>query len=223
MARGGRIVWSVALLSASACEAALGLNRYNLCSDSCDAAATDDAAPARDVGVVDAPPTDSGAAGPDAAIYRINSGGQTVGAFVGDIFDMGGQPFATTHAIDTSAVEFPAAPMGVYQDYYYGAHNSAFSYTLPELTPGARYWLRLHFADIYDDASGQRLFDVSANGQPLLTAFDVIKEASGPYRALVKEFETTADDAGLVTIVFTSRPPPSDVAMVSGVELLTSP
>ncbi len=54
---------------------------------------------------------------------------------------------------------------------------------------GETYTVRLHFADPDNDKPGQRVFGVSLQGDSALSDFDVAKEASGRYRAIVKEFK----------------------------------
>jgi len=142
--------------------------------------------------------------------YALNAGGGTVGAFSSDGYYTGGQAYATTATIDTSNATNPA-PQAVYQTERYGN----FSYTLPNLLPGAYYDLRLHFAEIYWTSSGQRLFKVTANGQTLLDTFDIFAAAGGTNKALVQSFSVPADANGTITLQFTTQ---KDNAKVSGIE-----
>jgi hypothetical protein len=52
---------------------------------------------------------------------------------------------------------------------------------------GRRCTVRLHFAEPEGKGPGERVFDVSIQGQPVLSAFDIAKEAGGPDRVLGKE------------------------------------
>ncbi|HZN32750.1 MAG TPA: PQQ-binding-like beta-propeller repeat protein, partial [Pirellulaceae bacterium] len=55
--------------------------------------------------------------------------------------------------------------------------------------PGSQpraYTLRLHFAEPDAVAAGERVFNVTVQGKPALTDLDVLKEAGGRYRAIVK-------------------------------------
>jgi len=52
----------------------------------------------------------------------------------------------------------------------------------------ARYTVRLHFAEPGDIKPGQRVFTVSIQGKPVLVNFDIVAEAGGPRKAIVKEF-----------------------------------
>ncbi len=83
----------------------------------------------------------------------------------------GGWETATGVTIDTSLVTNPA-PQAVYQSVRY-ENPSSFSYTIPNLIPGASYNVRLDFAEIYYPAAGDRLLDVSINGVTALTNFDI--------------------------------------------------
>jgi len=57
-------------------------------------------------------------------------------------------------------------------------------------SPGRRrYTVRLHFAEPDDVQPGERVFDVKLQGKVILKDFDVVKEAGGRRRALVKEFK----------------------------------
>ncbi len=50
------------------------------------------------------------------------------------------------------------------------------------------YTVRLHFAEPDDVPPGDRLFDVTIQGRKVLKKFDIVKEAGGPNRPVVKEF-----------------------------------
>ncbi len=99
-------------------------------------------------------------------------------------------------AIDTTGVTNPA-PQRVYQTERYGN----FTYTIPGLTPGASYTVRLHFAENYWTSAGSRLFNVSINGTQVLTNFDIVAAAGGRNKAIVKEFPAVADSGGRSPLV----------------------
>lgn len=78
------------------------------------------------------------------------------------------------------------------------------------------YTLRLHFAELAEVAVGERVFSVSVQGKPKLTDLDVVEEAGGRNRALVKEIKgVTVGDFLLIELSPTSKQP----AMLSGIEL----
>lgn len=54
--------------------------------------------------------------------------------------------------------------------------------------PERRFTVRLHFAEPDDLKAGQRVFAVRLQGKEVLRDFDVVREAGGPLRAVVKEF-----------------------------------
>jgi hypothetical protein len=144
---------------------------------------------------------------------RINSGGSGAGTFVADTDVSGGSLYATTAAIKTAGVSNPA-PQAVYQTERYGN----FTYTIPGLTPGTAYTVRLHFAEIYWNVVGQRLFNVSINGAQVLSNFDIFAAAGGKNIAIVKEFTATAGDAGKITVVYATL---KNNAKSSGIEVLS--
>jgi len=126
-------------------------------------------------------------------------GGGNISPFVGDEFVSGGIADLHANTINTSYVVDPA-PQAVYQYERYG--TSAFTYTIPNLTAGASYWVRLHFAEIYFTAAGQREFDVSINGTQVLTNFDIVATAGAANTAVIEMFEANANGSGQITITF---------------------
>ena len=145
-------------------------------------------------------------------VYQINAGGSAAGTFAADQFFQGGRTYTASAPIDVSAAADPA-PQGVYQSERYGN----FKYTLPGLTPGASYTLRLHFAEIYWSAAGQRIFNVAVNGTAVLSNFDIFAASGGANKAVEKVFTATADSTGAVTVAFSTV---KDNAKLSGLELL---
>ena len=103
---------------------------------------------------------------------QINAGGGAASPFIADTDFSGGLTANNSSAINTSGVSNPA-PQAVYQSNRYGN----FSYAVPGLTAGKMYTVRLHFAETYWTAAGQRVFNVSINGQQVLSNFDIIASA----------------------------------------------
>ncbi|HEX3963207.1 MAG TPA: malectin domain-containing carbohydrate-binding protein, partial [Trebonia sp.] len=79
----------------------------------------------------------------------ISAGGPAAAPFVADEDFTGGATAATTNAITTTGVTNPA-PQSVYQHNRYGN----FTYTVPGLTAGASYAVRLDFAEEYWTTAG---------------------------------------------------------------------
>ncbi len=145
---------------------------------------------------------------------QINAGGGTASPFVADTDFNGGATAGTSNTISTGGVGNPA-PQAVYQSNRYGN----FTYTIPNLTAGASYTVRLHFAETYWTQAGQRVFNVSINNQQVLSNFDIIAAAGGANIAVVKQVSATADSSGKITIQFVTV---KDNAQVNGIEVLGS-
>jgi fibronectin type 3 domain-containing protein len=128
---------------------------------------------------------------------RLNSGGAATGWFAADANYSGGTAASTTNTIDISAVTNPA-PAAVYQTERYGA----FTYTVGGLTAGATYTVRLHFAEIYWTATGQRKFHVNINGTRVLTDFDIVAAAGAARKATLRQFTATANASGQIVIQY---------------------
>jgi hypothetical protein len=145
-------------------------------------------------------------------VIAIAGGNGAVGSFLADTdFTGGNVSGGTTATIDTTHVTNPA-PMSVYQHGRYGN----MTYTIPNLTPGASYTVRLDFVEYYWSVAGQRIFNVAINGTQVLSNFDIFAAAGGKNIALAKSFTTTADSTGKITITFTSV---VDNAMINGIEI----
>jgi hypothetical protein len=104
---------------------------------------------------------------------RIDAGGVGSGAFLADTDFSGG-----TVATSTNAIAFPAAVLNpVPTEVYQTERWSAFTYTVPGLIGGQAYTVRLHFAEVYWTAVGQRELNVPINGTQVPTNFDIVKAA----------------------------------------------
>ncbi len=141
----------------------------------------------------------------------IDSGGGATGAFAADADYNGGYTAANGNAVATGRVTNPA-PQAVYQSERYGN----FTYTVPNLAPGAAYVVRLHFAEIFWNAAGKRVFNVAINGARVLSNFDIYATTGGQNIATVRQFPATADTAGRITIAYSTI---IDNAKSSGIEV----
>ncbi len=148
-------------------------------------------------------------------VYQIDTGSSSaVSPFAADQYGSGGTQRSVTNTITTSGVTNPA-PMAVYQTERYG--NS--TYTLPGLTPGGQYTVRLHFAELYQTATGKRVFNVAINGTTVLSSFDIYAAAGGNYKAVVREFTANANTSGQIVIAFTTV---TDNATIEGIEIVAA-
>ncbi len=66
------------------------------------------------------------------------------------------------------------------------------------------FTVRFYFAEPDHRGPGKRVFDVSLEGKPVLENFDVVREAGGRMRVLVKEFKNVRL-TGTLTVNFTAR------------------
>jgi hypothetical protein len=153
----------------------------------------------------------SGSTGTGSGGVDISAGGPAAAPFVADEDYSGGATAATTNAISTTGVTNPA-PQSVYQHNRYGN----FTYTIPGLTAGDNYSVRLDFAEEYWTAAGDRLFNVLINGTQVLTNFDIFATAGGEYIAVAESFTATASSTGTITIQFVTV---KDNAQVNGIEI----
>lgn len=143
-------------------------------------------------------------------LFQINAGGDAATPYQADAYFNFGNTYAVSDAIDTSAVTNPA-PQAVYQSERWGAGSYTFS-----VTPRRNYLVRLHFAEIYWQSFGQRLFNVSINGTKVLSNFDIVAAAGSNLRAIVREFTTTGQ-TGKITVQFDAV---VDNPKVSGIEII---
>ena len=94
----------------------------------------------------------------------------------------------------------------------------SFTYTIPGLSAGATYNVRLHFAELTFGGSGQREFNVAINGTAVLTNFDIFA-AGGIDTAVTRQFSAVASTTGNIVISFTQGA--ADNPEVAGIEVLT--
>src|SRR3984885_1156372 len=161
-------------------------------------------------GLVVLPGTVPAAVAANAGI-DISAGGPAAAPFAADEDFTGGSTAATTNAITTTGVTNPA-PQSVWQHNRYGN----FTYTIPGLTAGASYNVRLDFAEEYWTTAGSRTFNVLINGNQVLTTFDILAAAGGEYKAVAEPFTATANSNGTISSQFVTV---KVNAQVNGIEI----
>ncbi|MEZ6124883.1 MAG: putative Ig domain-containing protein [Planctomycetaceae bacterium] len=130
----------------------------------------------------------------------INAGGAAVGDFTTDSAYENGvaRDYLRTRAsIDLSHVD-SSLPQEVFQSVAWdGRRGDELSFDIP-VTGGSEYQVDLLFSEIWRGAfrEGVRTFDVSLEGNTILSDFDIYREA-GANTALVKSFTVTATDNNL--------------------------
>jgi Malectin domain len=80
------------------------------------------------------------------------------------------------------------------------------------------YAVTLDFAEMYWNAAGKRIFDVTIEGQPVLQNFDIYAAAGGAQIALQRNATVTVSD-GVLNIVGTAS---VDQAKFSAIEIVPS-
>jgi len=161
------------------------------------------------------------AASSGTSIVSINAGGPAESnsgggdnSFVADEdYNAGTTTYAVTNTITIPAGVTTAAPAAVYQS----ARQGTVTYTIPGLTAGTSYTVRLHFAELYFSAAGDRVFNVAINGTAVLTNFDIYATAKANYTAVVEQFTATANSSGQIVIAFTNGT--KDQPMINGIEI----
>ncbi|MGO8673116.1 MAG: malectin domain-containing carbohydrate-binding protein, partial [Capsulimonadaceae bacterium] len=146
-----------------------------------------------------------------AQVIAINSGGTATGTWVADTDFNGGTTTSTAATITTTGVTNPA-PQAVYQTNRYGA----MTYTIGGLTASTSYSVRLHFAETYWTAKGDREFNVSINSAQVLTDFDIFATAGGGNIANIQSFSETTNSSGQFVVAFANV---IDNAQINGIEI----
>ncbi|BCM92593.1 exo-beta-D-glucosaminidase [Abditibacteriota bacterium] len=155
-----------------------------------------------------------GGAGP-GSFFTFGSPAISTSGFIGDTYVADGSTKTVPDAIDTNALN--SAPAFVYQSERWGEST----YTIPAPT-GRSYIVRLHFAETTFDAAGARKFNVSINGNRVLSDFDVFAEAGGKNKAVVRDFPSINPDAeGHIVIAFGKGT--ADLPKISGLEIIPTP
>jgi hypothetical protein len=114
----------------------------------------------------------------------------------------GGNPNTQAGQVDLSPAGDKAGPRALYNNERYGVMT--YRLPMPQPTAGQHYIVRLHFVELSQLRPGGRRFNVSINGQRVLTEFDIFSESGGAGKLLVKDFPADATDArGNITIAFT--------------------
>lgn len=144
------------------------------------------------------------------AVIRINAGGSAYTAaggllFEADVHYSGGRPYDIENAIS-----------GTDDDVLYQSERTnagTLSYNIPVQT--GDYVVRLHFAEIYHNQNGARVFSVDLEGQTVLQNYDIVATA-GPFAADVQEFAVSVAD-GILNIDMNAL---VDQPKISAIEVL---
>ena len=152
-------------------------------------------------------------------VALINAGGSGVGAWLPSAYQTvfyANTSFA--NAVDLTGVPNPA-PQSVYQTVAYAQSGvgNKIAYQLP--VPNGTYTIRLHFAEGFVTAAGQRTFDVKLQGSTVRSAYDVYAAAGARFKATALSFTVNAiDGAGILLELVNVL----SVAELSGIEITQS-
>ena len=134
-----------------------------------------------------------------------------------DQHSAGGESISTTEKIEDALPTAEDQPL-----YQNGRAGKDFSYSIP--VPTGLYTVRLKFAEPKHSWMFERPFNVSINGQDVLTDFDIVRTAKRPRRAVERSFHNVVPDAdGHIVLHFAAgwnpQTPPDD-ALVQAIEVL---
>lgn len=129
----------------------------------------------------------------DSVLYRVNAGGRqitnSIGTFAADQFysPTPGSAYSTGSPINSTTND------AIYQTERISmVNNGTFNYIFP--VSNGKYRVVLHFAEIFHNATGKRVFDVSAEGAKVLDNYDIFQKA-GRFTATTESFIVdVADD-----------------------------
>lgn len=149
----------------------------------------------------------------NSTIYRINGGGPELN--VNNVIWSADKLYSTdlSYAFNSTSSIGNTTNQALYQTERYG---KTFSYAIP--VPVGSYQVVLHFAELYWNITGARIFNVSVENQGSLTNFDIYAVA-GKNNAVSRSFTVNVAD-GLLNIVFSAV---IDNAKISGIEVIEVP
>ncbi len=141
---------------------------------------------------------------------RVNAGGNAY-------MDSTGNSWVNTAGYFTggNSTNLPTAIANTVDDPLYYSRRLGKEFTFNANVANGTYTLKLHFADP-TFAAGKRKMSVWAEGQQILSDFDITAEAGGKNSALVKTFTVTVTD-GSLDLRFLGT---LEFAVVNGVELM---
>ena len=122
-------------------------------------------------------------------------------------------PPSVTPTSSTPAKVNSPAPAAVYQTGRIGN----FTYTIGGFKTTTNYLVRLHFCETYWTAPGLRVFNVSINGSPVLTNFDIFAAAGGQNIANIQQFTEPVNSNGQLVIQFTTL---VNNSLINGIEII---
>ena len=147
---------------------------------------------------------------------RVNTGGSSYTDPLGQVWSADtGFSGSTSTFSNSSAISSTNTPT-LYQTERFGPDPAnPMNYTFN--VPNGNYIVNLKFAEIYATGAGQRVFDVSINGQPVLTNFDIM--ALVPRLTAIDKPFPVSVTGGQIVIAFQSI---VDTPKISAIEIVAS-
>jgi F5/8 type C domain/Malectin domain len=134
----------------------------------------------------------------------VYSSGSAAGGFAPDQYYSGGAAGTNTTG-SNGFITFKTVTNPIPQNDWNTYRSGAATYTIPDLTAGGSYQVRLYFLDWQNTQTGKRVFNVDVNGTAVLTNFDIVQAYSnvggdGSYIGVEEDFTETADANGIITV-----------------------
>ena len=130
----------------------------------------------------------------------------------------GGWPAATGSAISGALPN--GSDQALYQYERYGSNTGGTTVTYTFNVPAGSYQATLKFSENYWTAAGQRIFNVSINGNPALANFDILSSAGGQFKAIDRVFNgLTPNGSGQIVIQLV--PGGADMPKVDAIQILS--
>jgi len=133
-----------------------------------------------------------------SAAVRVNAGGPAYTDPSGNMWSADTGSPAGQADLSTASIANTSTPV-LYQTARWNTGRLTYLFSVSNGT----YTVRLKYAELYFTSPGQRVFDVTINGQKVLQGFDIVAQAGGPNRAVDRSFPITVTN-GQITIESTS-------------------
>jgi hypothetical protein len=152
-----------------------------------------------------------------SSVWRINAGGPQYVSPSSGLTWAADQDYSGTTTADTvtNTITNTADP-ALYQSERWG---NPITYTFP--VPAGNYQVTLKFAEFYFNAAGDRVFNVSINGNQVLTNFDIFTDAGGENVADDKVFNNIQPSNGQIVIQL--GPASVNNAKISAIQIIPQP
>jgi hypothetical protein len=146
----------------------------------------------------------------DRPAVHVNAGGASFTDTYGNVWSADSGFSGGTTTVSGAAIA------GTFDDGLFSSYRFGSSFTFSKSVANGSYQLRLLFEEPTATTAGQRKFNVSAQGTPILSNFDVFAAAGANKKAVARTFTVNVTN-GTLTLKFTGV---VGNAIVSGIELL---